>query len=273
MTMHPQISVNSICFLDQSLEQQAGFWRSLNAHRVSLVGPHLDAEGIDAARRALVSGNYCVETIVHPFSSTIPLSTDKSSWAVPRARLSTQIHVAAELGAQSIYMTTGGHGGLTWEQAAETFAQAIAPCVEQAKSEGIALMIENAPPQYADLHIAHTLRDTLTLAEIANIGVCIDLFSCWTEADLKHTIERTIPRCHLIQVSDYVCGDRSLPARAVPGDGNMPLQRLFEWILGAGYQGVFDLELLGPRIDAEGRVEATQRAAVAVGNQLDALGT
>jgi len=270
--MHPRISVNSICFLDKSLEQQADFWRCLDAHRVSLVGPHLDAEGIEEARRALATGDYCVETIVHPFSTRIPLDVEKSNWAEPRARLSAQINMAAELGAKSIYMTTGGHGQLTWEQAAETFAHAIAPCVEQANSKGIALMIENAPPQYADLHIAHTLRDTLALAEIANIGVCIDLFSCWTEADLKHTIERTIPRCHLIQVSDYVCGDRSLPARAVPGDGNMPLQRLFQWILAAGYQGVFDIELLGPRIDAEGCVEATQRAVAAVGMQLDALG-
>jgi sugar phosphate isomerase/epimerase len=133
-------------------------------------------------------------------------------------------------------------------------------------------MIENAPPQYADLHIAHSLRDTVTLAEMAGIGVCIDLFSCWTEADLGNTIRRAIPACGLVQVSDYVCGDRALPARAVPGDGDMPLQRLLGWILDAGYQGVFDLELLGPRIDNEGHLAATGRAANAVAELLQALG-
>ncbi len=48
----------------------------------------------------------------------------------------------------------------------------------------MALAIENASSLYADIHFAHTLRDTLTLAERAEIGVCVDLFHCWAEADL-----------------------------------------------------------------------------------------
>jgi sugar phosphate isomerase/epimerase len=270
--MHPRISVNSICFFNYSLQQQAGCWRSLDASRVSLAGPHIETEGLAQARAALATGDYRVETIVHPFTPAQRLDPDRSTWNEPRARLSAQISAAKALQAQSIYMTTGGHGKLTWEQAAETFAAAIAPCVEQARSEGIALMIENAPPQYADLHIAHNLRDTVTLAQMADIGVCIDLFSCWTEAGLRQTMERAAPLCQLVQVSDYVCGDRALPARAVPGDGDMPLPRLLDWILTAGYRGAFDLELLGPRIDGEGHLEATRRAATAVGEQLVALG-
>lgn len=270
--MHPRVSVNGICFMSLNLEQQAETWRSLDAGRVSLLGYHVETEGVAKAKHVLGSGDYSLETIVHPFSSTQRLNPDKSAWKVPREKLATQITAARELGAKSIYMTTGGHGELTWEDSAQVFADAIAPCVEQARSEGIALLIENAPPLYADLHIAHTLRDTLTLAEFTNIGVCIDLCSCWTEADLKHTIESAMPLCHLVQVSDYVCGDRSVPSRAVPPDGDMPLARLFDWILSAGYQGAFDLELLGPRIDAEGHLEATRRAANAVGEQLTALG-
>jgi sugar phosphate isomerase/epimerase len=270
--MHDRISVNSICFLASDFQQQAGFWRSLGAQRISLVGPQLDAAGIEAAQLALDTGSYCLETIVHPFLPGQVLNPDQRSWAPARDALSARIELARRWGARSIYMTTGGHGALTWEQAADTFAAMVAPCAAQARAAGIALMIENAPPQYADLHIAHSLRDTVTLAEMAGIGICIDLFSCWTEADLENTIKRAIPGCDLVQVSDYVCGDRALPARAVPGDGDMPLQRLFGWILEAGYQGVFDLELLGPRIDNEGNLAATDRAAKAVTGLLTSLG-
>jgi sugar phosphate isomerase/epimerase len=133
-------------------------------------------------------------------------------------------------------------------------------------------MIETASPLYADAHLVHSLRDTVELAEIAGLGVCIDLFACWTEAGLKQTIERTAPRTHLVQVGDYAYGDRGLPCRAVPGDGNIPLERLFDWILSAGYTGAFDLELIGPRIDAEGRLEATRRAADKVSELLVKLG-
>ena len=136
----------------------------------------------------------------------------------------------------------------------------------------MALLIETAPPVYGRVHIAHNLRDTVTLAEMAGIGVCIDIFSCWSEAGLRRTIERAAPICHLVQASDYVLGDNSLPARAVPGDGDIPLRQICGWILEAGYKNAFDLELLGPRIEQEGRITATARAAEYMGRLIGDLG-
>lgn len=270
--MHPRISVNHICFMDEDIPRQLAYWPLLGAGRFSLVGPQLDAQGMTLVRDALAEGGYALETVVHPFSSRDPLDSEDSVLARRRADLSAQIQVAQQLGARSIYMTTGGRGSLSWEAAAQAFADAIAPCIEEAQAAGLALMIENAPPQYADLHIAHTLRDTTTLAEIAGIGVCIDLIGCWTEADLETLIREAAPRCHLVQVSDYVLGDRSIPSRAVPGDGVLPLRQLLEWLLDAGYPGAFDLELLGPRIDREGHLEAARRAVDALGELLEELG-
>ena len=59
---------------------------------------------------------------------------------------------------------------------------------------------------------------------------------------------------------------------AVIGDGAIPIKRICEWILKAGYQGPFDLELLGPRIDKEGRIAAVARSARNLGDILDSLG-
>lgn len=270
--MHPRISVNNICFMMEPLATQLGYWPQLGVKRVSVLGPQLDGEGKALVQQALRAGNLQLETIVHPFSSVHALDSDAEVLSQARERLSARIAEAQDVGATSIYMTTGGHGGLAWEQAAAAFADAIAPCVAQAQTAGIALMIENAPAQYADLHIAHTLRDTITLSEIANIGLCIDVIGCWTEAGLDKLIAQAVPRCQLVQVSDYVLGDRALPGRAVPGDGNLPLKRLLGAILDAGYTGVFDLELLGPRIDQEGAFAAARRAVDNLGELLHSLG-
>ncbi|MGI9308937.1 MAG: sugar phosphate isomerase/epimerase family protein [Gammaproteobacteria bacterium] len=257
--------------MSQTLAEQAEYWQTLRPQRVSLVGPHIDGEGLAEARRVLVTGDYRLETIVHPFLPGQQLGQIDDNWQQARACLSRQIDNAQQLGAKSIYMVTGGLGELLWEEAAAAFAEAITPCREQAQEAGVELLIENTAPQYADLHIAHSLRDTVKLAEMAGIGVCIDLFSCWTESDLKVTIESAVARCHLVQVSDNVAGDRTLPARAVPGDGDIPLARLFDWILQSGYTGAFDLELLGPRIEEEGALAATARAAVVVDELLQSL--
>ena len=270
--MHDRLSVHAVCFPGAGFRELAGYWRELGAQRVSLSSYLLLEEGPPAAQEALRASQCTVESITHPFlPAGRHLEQREESWRDARDTLTRLIQTAKSLGARSIYMLTGGHGSLTWEEAAEVFRTAIAPCVIQAKEAGIALMVENSAPAYADIHIAHTLRDAVTLAESAGVGVCIDLFACWTEAGLRESIERAMPGCHLVQVCDYVYGDRSLPSRAVPGEGAIPVRRILEWTLQAGYAGAFDIELIGPRIDAEGRLEAVRRAADILGETLQEL--
>ena len=58
----------------------------------------------------------------------------------------------------------------------------------------------------------------------------------------------------------------------VPGDGAIPLERLLGELLEAGYTGVFDLELVGPRIESEGNRAASRRAAERISEILTRLG-
>lgn len=271
--MHERISIHQMCFAGASLPDYVGQCRALGAQRIGFISPALLAPGgLTEARSALAGTDMAVETIAHVFRAG-HLSTDRDAWQDSRESLARLIDIAAELGARSIYMLTGGHGELCWEEAADCFCAALAPCVDRAKAAGIELAIENASALYAELHIAHSLADTITLAEMADVGVCIELFFCWAEAGLPELFARTLPLCRLVQISDYIYGDRSLPARAVPGDGVIPLQRLVESLLDAGYAGAFDLELLGPRIDAEGGYAAVARAAAHVGAILTHLKT
>jgi sugar phosphate isomerase/epimerase len=258
--MHPRISIDDLCFPGASLESNLLSFRTLEARRIGIVAPKLAAAGLDQGIKTLARSEFVVATLVQPFMSRYGLA-DKSHWSEGRAELSRTIEAAHALKAESIYMLSGGRGQLSWEDAADAFCEAIAPCAAEAKAACIPLLIEPAPALYCDLSITHTLRDTVKLAEQADIGVCIDIFACWTEAELRETILRAAPRCGLVQVSDYVMGDRSIPCRAVPGDGHIPLERILGWILDTGYKGAFDLELLGPRIDAEGHIEAVRRSA------------
>ena len=182
------------------------------------------------------------------------------------------IAVAAELGAANIYLVSGGRGKLLWDDAAARFAALLAPCLGPAQDKGVRLLVETASHLNADMHLAHTLDDTLRLAEIAGIGVCIELAACWFEADLPAKFRRALPLTGLVQISDYVAGDRATPNRAVPGDGMVPNEWLLRELLDAGYEGVFDLELVGPRIEAEGGLAATRRAAENLSEILVRLG-
>ena len=265
--MHEGLSVHNVTFLGADPAELHSNWTSLGLRHLSI----LDAQLLDPGFvRLLRAEEYAVEAVTHLFGAG-QLSGDAQWVHTTRADLSRLINAAATAGARCIYMLTGGRNGLTWEQAAERFSHAIEPCVHEAQQAGVSLAIENASSLYADIHLAHTLRDTITLAELAGIGICIDLFHCWAEADLAGLLRRALPRTQLIQLSDYVLGDRALPARAVPGDGAIPIESFVAQALTGGYRFGFDLELLGPRIEAEGRLAAAARACEAVSAMLDRL--
>jgi sugar phosphate isomerase/epimerase len=268
MLMHEGLSVHNVTFLGADPAELHSNWTSLGLRHLSV----LDTQLLDPCFVRLVQAEqYAVEAVTHLFGGG-RLSGDAQWVRAARADLSRLIDAAATAGARCIYMLTGGRNGLTWEQAAERFSQAIEPCVHEAQQAGVGLAIENASSLYADIHLAHSLRDVITLAELAGIGVCIDLFHCWAEADLAGLLQRALPRTQLIQLSDYVLGDRALPARAVPGDGAIPIETFVAAALAGGYRFGFDLELLGPRIEAEGRLAAAGRACAAVSAMLDRLG-
>lgn len=249
-----RLSVHSVTFYGAPLSELVQHWRALGVRRLSLIDSQLSEPELPS----VVAGEgYSVETVYHLFSS--------------RDSLLRVIDEAHTVDARVIYMLTGGRGGLTWEQAADRFRDAVTPCVRAAEQAGVALAIENASSLYADIHITHTLRDTITLAEATGLGVCIDLFHCWAEADLMALVQRALPRTEVIQLSDYVLGDRALPARAVPGDGAIPITPFISSVLESGYRHGFDLELIGPRIEREGRFEAARRACDVVSAILEEL--
>lgn len=268
--MHPRVSIDNVCMMRQGPAEFIANCRDLEARRVVLSSPHLLAVGgTEAALQALEGTGIEVEALNGAFAVFPDLPDDRGEAAATLLRL---IEIGSALQAKSIYFLTGGRGSLDWDGAAAQFAELVSPCTATARERGMRLMIENAPSLYSDLHIAHSLADTLELAERSGVGICIELHFCWAEAGLRGLFRRAMPRCGLVQVSDYVLGDRSLPNRAVPGDGAIPIERLLGEVLDAGYQGVFDIELLGPRIDAEGHLAATRRAAERVSELLVRLG-
>jgi sugar phosphate isomerase/epimerase len=264
VTAHQRLSVHNVTFYGEPLAQLEAHWAALGMSRLSI----LDGQLLDPEFPKLLQRNtYTVEVVNHVFAGG-QLTSDPQA---ARAALSKVLDAAAGVGARTVYLLTGGRGALTWTQAAERFCAMIAPCVEHARQAGVTLAIEPASSLYADIHLAHTLRDTITLAEMAGIGICIDLFHCWAEADFEGLVRRALPRTELIQLSDYVLGDRAMPGRAVPGDGTIPIERFVAQALAAGYSYGFDLELIGPRIEAEGRLESARRACDVVGAMLHRL--
>jgi sugar phosphate isomerase/epimerase len=168
--------------------------------------------------------------------------------------------------------TTGPSTPLTWEDAAGALESALAPVLVHARARGITFAIEHTNSLRVDVGFVHTLRDVIDLANGLGVNVCMEMNACWAERGLGATIAAGVDSLALVQVSDFSVGTHSTPDRLVPGDGDIPIERILGQVLDAGYAGCFDLELIGPRITAEGYATATARSIDALTDQLTRLG-
>ncbi len=257
--MHRAISINTLCLGLGRLDKHVAQVARLGASAIGLTLEEVVDYGAPAARKLLKDTGLEAATLTH---RAFAYATAQDA-ATGRARLDRTISLAETINARTITMTSGGRGDLCWAEAAERFAFGIAPCAMRARDAGVRLALEPTSHLYADVSIAHRLTDAVSLVRRVGIGIGIDLFACWADADIEDAIAAAGPYTALVQVSDYVYGDRALPCRAVPGDGAVPLRRLISLILETGFRGYFDIEVIGPRLETEG-VEPGLRRAGAV---------
>jgi len=262
--LHPRVAVSGLCFPDLSAVEAVEAIGALGAAKTSMTSAKLLESGTGAVIEA------CRRNGVDVVTTTALARFDLS----PGADVSVQLQRAREdiaraeaVGATSVYTLTGPRAYPDWADNVDAYARVVAELADYAAARNVALAVEPASWLYADLTFVHSFHDSVAFAARTGLQVCLDLFHVWTEGDLREDIKDHIDLISHVQLSDLQRGGRSLPCRAVPGDGDVPIRSIAACLLEAGYQGAFDLELSGPSIDQLGHHEAARRSA----RWLDAL--
>lgn len=195
-----------------------------------------------------------------------------SSVSCYRDGIAESIELTAGVGSDILYVPPGSAGATPWEEAAEAFCRETAPMVARAKELGVRLAVEPTNPLRTDVSFVHTVRDAVDLARMADIAIVVDFYASWYERGLEDTVRENIDVVALVQICDYRLGTFNMPNRCAVGDGDIPVERLMGMALDAGYEGAFDLEILGPRIEEEGYRSPITRSLDRAGGMLDRLG-
>ena len=248
-----------------TLARDLEFYASSGIDQVGLSLAKLEAHGLeDGVQRVVDSGVRVTNMLgVGAFGLAEP-----GHWSAQRERLCLALDAARTMGAECLVLTSGPARWLEWEAAADALESALEPVLTEARRSGVSLALEHTNSLRVDVSFVHTLGDAVDLAQRLGVGVCLECNACWGERGLGETIARSANCIRLVQVSDFVVGTLVTPDRAVPGDGDIPLPRIVAHLLDAGYQGVFDLELIGPRIEAEGYEPAIRRGLTAMEKML-----
>lgn len=267
--LHPRVSLNSISTASWPLERDIDLWRELALGRVGLplrkLRPDVDAS-LELAR---VAG---VEVALVAMSGAFRLG-EPETHASSQQRLVAELDALVRAGVPTAYVVTGpSRRGMTTDESIDEFCTAIIPVVEHARNVGVDLGLEASSTMTHDSGCVHSLTDALAVGAETGLSVVVELQNCWYERGLRTTFARHVDQFSVVQVSDFVVGTDVRLSRAVPGDGDIPLERLIGDLLDAGYRGLFDLEVLGPRIEDEGYRSAVARGLRWTSECLDRLG-
>src|SRR5262249_36995396 len=170
---------------------------------------------------------------------------------------------AAELGADCLMVLPGGAPSLSWEEAAARARPLLEALVPVAEAWGARLALGPVSQLRMDLAFPHSFDEALDLADAIGspwLGVVLELNNAWIERRLYANIAARTQRIAVVQVSDFKVGTMNASERVVPGDGDIPLRRIVGALAAAGYERWYDIELLGPAIEAEGYETVVPRA-------------
>jgi sugar phosphate isomerase/epimerase len=265
---HPRLSVNALCSMHWSFDEDLALWKELGVHHAGLMGNKLADDRDGRIAQLKEAGIRSAIVVCGPPPLAAP-----ESWDAARAALKDGLDLAAATGGISAYCPPGRSTGKPWREVLDAYAQVVAPCVAYAKECGLRLSME--PSLRADVSFVNTLRDAVDVAERTGVGLIVDFGNCWMERDLREVLKRAAPHIALVQICDVIIGSSAKPSpggRVHIGDGELPLRRLMHEVLDAGYQGLFDLEVLGPSIEAVGYGPALRRGAESASALLAEMG-
>jgi sugar phosphate isomerase/epimerase len=249
--MHPRISVNGVSSYKWSIEQD-----------------------LDLAKRLGVG------TIVVPFSKiatdvSTGIAAIKASGITPAmliggseagllnglASVQSDIDAAAAMGCPAFYTISGPPPrGASTDEAFDALVAALVPITAYARAQGIRFALEPTSITGRSFSFLHSFADTIDIAKESGVDIVIELQHIWYERRLPQLFRENGKRIALVQVNDFSIGEGLTRNRKVPGDGDIPLEWLIGQLLEAGYAGLFDIELLGPHIEAEGYESSIRRS-------------
>jgi sugar phosphate isomerase/epimerase len=255
--VHPRLSISAVSSWKWSFDDDLRFWLSAGIEHVGLSFRKMEEAGVERATTAIGDAGLRVSNIVELGWWKL---ANRATWSSQQDRLLQAVDVAREFDA-CLVLTTGPAGELDWDAAADALEEAVEPVRAAARATGVVVTIEPTGPLRLDLSFVTTFRDGIDLARREDVSVCMEVNSCFAERDLAGSIASGADVLAHVQVSDFVIGSLCTPDRAVPGDGDIPLARILASVLATGYQGAFELEMVGPRIEAEGYDGAIRRGA------------
>lgn len=259
----PQFSMSQISSMSWPFERDIEVIAGLGVSAVGIALNKLRAVGIDRAEAQLREHGLAVSCV------TTAGFFDYRDAALQAAQIEDTKRLLADLArinAVCLMLASGNDPTRSGEENLPAFYRILEQLLPVAEQTGVAIAIEPMSAIRMNLSFVNSLDYALDIADAFDspyLGVTFEVNNAWVERGVYRNIAERWRRFGIVQVNDFKIGTVCTPERVVIGDGDIPLRRIIPAIRDAGYQGYYDIELIGPAIEAEGYESVLPRAVAA----------
>lgn len=164
------------------------------------------------------------------------------------------LRTAAALGAQSLVVYSGARAGHTYNHARRLLRDALKELAPMAAELKVVLALEPMHPgcaaEFTFLTRLEEVQEFLTALDHPQVKMVFDTYHLGQEPDVVAQIPQIAAQVALVQLGDAHQAPQGEQNRCRLGEGRIPLAEIVTAFAAAGYDGYYDVELLGEEIEA-----------------------
>jgi sugar phosphate isomerase/epimerase len=175
------------------------------------------------------------------------------------------ICLAESLAAGCLIIHSGARGVHTHKHARRLFRQALDKLLPLAEERGVTLAVEPMNGRWGcDFTFLNCLDETLELVASRcspALAIALDTYHWGHEPLLSSRLPELGPHLALVQLGDGRDPPRGEPNRCPLGEGALPLKDIVAALSAAGYDGDYEVELMGEEIEVADYHQIISRSA------------
>jgi sugar phosphate isomerase/epimerase len=245
------LSINEMTTYRWSFQEDVERYRAAGIEAIGVWRQKLSDFGEERGIRLLAESGLKVSNLLWAGGFT---GSDGHSYGESLSDASEALHLARALDSRCLVVYSGARNGHTQNHARRLFMSALNELLPMAAELDIVLAVE---PMHAGCAEGWTFLTSLdeAVSLIERVGnpflkLAFDTYHLGHDRSVVDQIGRIAPHVAIVHLGDSGCPPDREQNRRCLGDGTLPLHDIVKALVQGGYDGYFDVELIGEEIES-----------------------
>ncbi|NUQ65051.1 MAG: sugar phosphate isomerase/epimerase [Pirellulales bacterium] len=246
-----QLSMNETTTFRWSFEQDVSHYAAASIPAIGVWREKLSDYGEARGADLLRSHNLAVS---HLFWAGGFTGSDGRTFRQSVEDAADALRTAAAIGTKCLVVYSGARANHTYNHARRLFRDALKELAPVAAGFGLVLAVEPMHPgcatEFTFLTNLDEVLELLAALDSPQVKVVFDTYHLGQDPAVLGQVRSLAPHVAIVQLGDAKQPPRGEQNRCRLGDGVVPLKEIVQALTAAGYDGYYDVELLGEEIES-----------------------